>query len=468
MEKNEKIKDAEIVEDEKEKEEKQEEKEVKKKKEVKKEEKEEYNFEEELKVKDEYDFHTKPEYKETPKEKPKKKNGAVTAIIVLTVLLFIVLIVGSLLIALNNTGVLKFETPTINKKKAVLNYTETTSSAKSDGVHIIDVSDVVDAAMPSIVAITSKTLISTGSYGPSYFFGNSGNTQQYAEGAGSGIIISQTDDEILILTNHHVIEGAEELSVQFVNEKSVDATVKGTSEKKDVAVIAVKIKDLDNDTLKAIKIATIGDSTKLKPGEGVIAIGNALGYGQSVTAGIVSAVNRDVKSEEGTKKMIQMDAAINGGNSGGALLNNAGEVVGICEAKYSNYSSSSGLTEGMSLAIPVSDVKDTIEKLMNGEDEKSEDVRIGIEGYMISEQQAKYNNCPVGFYISKIEDGMGADKAGLEIGNIITEIDGTKVSSINDISNVLYDKKKGDKVKLKVSYANRNSYKEKEVEVTLS
>ena len=205
-------------------------------------------------------------------------------------------------------------------------------------------SEVVDNVMPSIVAITSKTLVSSGMFGPSYFFGGGSQEKQYASGAGSGIIISQTDDEILILTNYHVVDDTDELSVQFVNEKSANATIKGTSETKDIAVIAVSKKDVDNDTLEAIKIATIGDSTKLKPGNGVIAIGNALGYGQSVTAGIVSAVNRDVTIDNQTKKMIQTDAAINGGNSGGALLNSAGEVVGVCEAKYSNYTSSSGLT----------------------------------------------------------------------------------------------------------------------------
>ena len=301
-----------------------------------------------------------------------------------------------------------------------------------------DVSEVVEEVMPSIVAITSKTLVKSGMFGPF----NSGD--QYSEGAGSGIIVSKTDDELLILTNNHVIEGAEELSVQFVNEKSVDATVKGTSERKDVAVIAVKISDLEEDTINAIKIATLGDSNALKVGNGIIAIGNALGYGQSVTTGVVSAINREVTIDNITSKMIQIDAAINGGNSGGALLNSSGEVVGINSAKYSSGgSSTSASIEGMGFAIPISDVKELITSLMNGEEDKS-DATIGVEGYMITEEQSKAYNMPVGFYISKIVEKSGADKANLEIGNIITAIDGKDISTFSDLTDVLYTHKKGD------------------------
>ena len=317
--------------------------------------------------------------------------------------------------------------------------------------------------MPSIVSITSKTLVSTGRYGPSFF-----NQEQYSEGAGSGIIISKTDTELLILTNNHVVEGAEELSVQFVNEKSVDASIKGTSERKDVAVISVKLSNLDNDTLSKIKIATIGDSSKLKVGNGIIAIGNALGYGQSVTTGVVSALDREVTVDNTKNKMIQIDAAINGGNSGGALLNSAGEVIGINSVKYSSSgSTSSASIEGMGFAIPISDVKKLIEKLMNGSNDESGGT-IGIEGYIITESQSKYNNSPQGFYISKVNENSGADKAGLEMGNIITKIEGKEISSMSDITDILYEKNKGDKVKLTISYIEKNKYKEKDVEVTLS
>ena len=389
----------------------------------------------------------------------KKTNNKGTKLVIL----FFVLLIGvAFVIALNNVGILKLDDiKNIQKPKAELNYTQTKSKA-TEGVYITDVSDIVEEVMPSIVAITSKTLVKSGLFGPFY------NSEQYAEGAGSGIIVSKTDDELLILTNNHVIEGAEELAVQFVNEKSVDATVKGTSERKDVAVIAVKMSSLDAETIESIKIATLGDSNELKVGNGIIAIGNALGYGQSVTTGVVSALNREVTIDDTTTKMIQIDAAINGGNSGGALLNSNGEVVGINSAKYSSeVTSSSPTIEGMGFAIPISDIKDLITSLMNGEEDKS-DGTIGVEGYMVTEDQSEAYGMPVGFYISKILEDSGADKAGLEIGNIITGIDDKEVKNFSDLRDVIYSKKKGDKVKLRISYTSGRSYKEKDVEVTLS
>lgn len=392
-------------------------------------------------------------------EKKKGKSKSLRFIIGI----FVILLGVAVLVSLNNMGLLK-----INKinlptgKKAELNYTETSNKIK-EGIYITDVSEVVEEVMPSIVAITSKTLVKNGNFGPSFF-----GEEQYSEGAGSGIIVSKNDTELLILTNNHVIEGAEELTVQFVNEKNVDAKVKGTSERRDVAVISVKLSDLDNATIESIKIATLGNSSELKVGNGIIAIGNALGYGQSVTTGVVSAINREVTIDNITTKMIQIDAAINGGNSGGALLNSKGEVVGINSAKYSSGgSSTSASIEGMGFAIPISDVKELITSLMNGEEDKS-DATMGIEGYMITEEQASAYNMPMGFYISKIVEDSGADKANLEIGNIITEIEGKKVESFSDLTSVIYDKKKGDKVKIKVSYTSGRKYKEKEVEVTLS
>ena len=392
-------------------------------------------------------------------EKKKGKSKSLRFIIGI----FVILIGVAVLVSLNNMGLLKINNINLpTGKKAELNYTETSSKIK-EGIYITDVSEVVEEVMPSIVAITSKTLVKNGNFGPSFF-----GEEQYSEGAGSGIIVSKNDTELLILTNNHVIEGAEELSVQFVNEKSVDAKVKGTSERRDVAVIAVKLSDLDNATIESIKIATLGDSSALKVGNGIIAIGNALGYGQSVTTGVVSAVNREVTIDNITTKMIQIDAAINGGNSGGALLNSKGEVVGINSAKYSSGGSSTTASiEGMGFAIPISDVKELITSLMNGEEDKS-DATMGVEGYMITEEQANAYNMPMGFYISKIIENSGADKANLEIGNIITEIEGKKVENFSDLKNVIYDKKKGDKVKIKVSYTSGRKYKEKEVEVTLS
>ena len=401
----------------------------------------------------------KDEIKEAILVKERKTNKTVlTAVIIL----FLIIIGGAFLIALNNVGLLKVSF--LQPQKAELNYTQTTTKFK-EGVFITDVSETVEEVMPSIVAITSKSLVKNGWFGPFY---RNNEEEQYQKGAGSGIIISKNDQELLILTNNHVVEGADELSVQFINEKSVDATVKGTSEKKDVAVISIKLSDLDNDTINAIKIATLGDSNTLKVGNGVIAIGNALGYGQSVTVGVVSALDRPLQGDENKQKSIQMDAAINGGNSGGALLNAKGEVVGINYAKYSaNSTSSQPSIEGMCFAIPISNVKDTITALMNGEEDTS-DAKLGIEGYMIEEEQGKSYNMPQGFYISKIEANSGADKAKLEIGNIITKADGKEVKEFSDLSDIVSEKKKGDKIKLTISYISGRSYKEKEVEVTLS
>ncbi len=388
----------------------------------------------------------------------KEENKSKSIYIIIS--LFIIIIFVAFIIALKNTGLINLGS--ISNKKAELNYTTTNNKIK-EGIYITDVSEVVEEVMPSIVSITSKTLVKQGLFGPSYY-----NQEEYQEGAGSGIIISKNDNELLILTNNHVIEGAEELSVQFVNEKSVDAKVKGTSPRKDVAVIAININDIDKDTLNSIKIATMGDSNKLKVGNGIIAIGNALGYGQSVTTGVVSALQREVEIDETKSKMIQIDAAINGGNSGGALLNSSGEVVGINSAKYSSGGlSSSASIEGMGFAIPITDVKDLITSLMNGEEDKS-DGSIGVEGYMVTASQNKAYGMPIGFYIQKTISGGGAEKAGLEKGDIITEIDGNKVEAMSDIQDVIYSKKKGDKVKLKISYPNGREYKEKEVEVTLS
>ena len=394
------------------------------------------------------------------KTKEKKGKGAGIYIIIC---LFILIVFGALIIALNNVGLLRLDklSEVTNGKKATLKYTETTK-AKSEGVYITDVSEVVEEAMPSIVAITSKTLIRSGFFGRS-FYGQ--EQEQYSQGAGSGIIISQNENELLILTNYHVVSDSDELSVQFINGKSADATIKGTSERKDIAIISVKMNKLDNETQESVRIATIGDSNNLKVGNGIIAIGNALGYGQSVTTGVVSALDREVTVENITNKMIQIDAAINGGNSGGALLNSSGEVVGINSVKYSSsaYANTASI-EGMGFAIPISDVKDTIEVLMNGKDDESAPV-MGVEGNMVGTNNY---NMPAGFYITKIVDGSGADKAGLEIGDIITKIEGEEVKTLATIQKVLNSKEKGDKVKVTIAYPDRREYKEKEVEITLS
>lgn len=392
--------------------------------------------------------------------KPEKKKKRFDDKDIIIVLLILIVLLGIACFGYYKIKYNSKNAPIKDTSDIKLNYTQTTDS-NIEGVYLIDVSEIVENVMPSIVAITSKTLVSSGMYGPNFFGYNT--EDRYQEGAGSGIIISKTDTELLILTNNHVVAGASELTVKFINDKSVDASIKGASERKDVAVISVKLSSLDQDTIDSIKLATIGSSDKLKVGNGVIAIGNALGYGQSVTTGVVSALNREVTIDNYTTKMIQIDAAINGGNSGGALLNSYGEVVGINSAKYSSSSLSGSSVEGMGFAIPITDIDSLITTLMNGEEETKP--VLGIEGYMTSNS---YYNLPEGFYISKITEGGGADKAGLEIGNIITEIEGIKIKTFSDLSDVLYEKEPGDKVKLKIKYADGREYKEKEVEVTLT
>lgn len=357
------------------------------------------------------------------------------------------------------------------RKAADLKYTETVEANKNTNgeIFITDVSGVVDNVMPSIVAITSKTLVNSGNYGPYYRGGTTIQT-----GAGSGIIISQTDSEILILTNNHVVDGAKELSVQFINEMSYDATIKGTSPTRDVAVIAVKKKDVDTETLEKIKIATLGDSSKLKVGEGVIAIGNALGYGQSVTTGVVSALNREVTVDKVTNKMIQTDAAINGGNSGGALVNSKGEVVGINSVKYSASAWSSEATiEGMGFAIPISSVEDIIKDLMEGKNDSSENVDkergyLGITGYMIDSDMVQKYGMPSGIYVQEIAEKSKAVDAGIKVGDIITKVNGKEITSFSTLTNALSNKKPGETIKLTIKYGNGREYQEKEVIVELS
>ena len=399
--------------------------------------------------------------KEEKVKEVKEKNKLPKDKIIIIIFIVLSLIAVVTFIVLDRTGLIKNNKASNEGTNITLKHTATNDNY-SEGIYMTDVSDVVEEVMPSIVAITSKTLVSSGTFGPSFF-----NQNQYSEGAGSGIIVGKSDTELMILTNNHVVEGAEELTVKFIDDKSVDATIKGTSERKDMAIIAVKLSDIDSSTLENIKIATIGDSSKLKVGQGIIAIGNALGYGQSVTTGVVSAIDREVTTDNYTNKMIQIDAAINGGNSGGALLNAKGEVVGINSLKYSSgATSTSASVEGMGFAIPISDVSDLIEDLINGK-EAEEGATLGVEGYMTTSMYTG-SNLPTGFYISGITSNSGADKAGLEIGNIITAIDGTEVEKFSDLSNVIYDKKKGDKVTLKIAYVKGREYKEKEVEAVLS
>ena len=357
------------------------------------------------------------------------------------------------------------------------------SSSKS-GVTVTDVSSVVSSAMPSVVAITSKTLVeSRNDYSQDiweYYFGggNSGNNKSNSyeeDAAGSGIIVDQTSTELLIVTNNHVVEGADSLKIQFAgteSKDSVDGYIKGTDSTKDVAVVAVKLKDIPSDVLKNIKKATLGDSDKVNVGEGVIAIGNALGYGQSVTTGIISAKDRKVQLENQTMTLLQTDAAINGGNSGGALLNASGEVIGINVAKYSSSGSSSNASvEGMGFAIPISSVKDIISDLETKETRTkvSEDERgyLGISGFDVDEQTSQAYSIPQGIQVQSVVTGGPAENAGIAASDVITKFDGQDVSSMASLQSILEYYKKGEQVKVTIEYRDGREYKTKDVTVTL-
>ncbi|MBT9740108.1 S1C family serine protease [Dorea formicigenerans] len=361
----------------------------------------------------------------------------------------------------NYVGTKVFGTTTTNGKTAKTAQTvdgaKLTTSSSSTGTS--DIATIAKNAMPSIVSITNMSVQEVQS-----FFG--GTQQQESTSVGSGIIIGQTDSELLILTNNHVVEGNEKLTVSFVDNESVEANVKGTDSTKDLAVVAVKISDVKDSTMDEIAVATMGDSSKLEVGEQVIAIGNALGYGQSVTSGIVSATERTLDGYEGGT-LIQTDAAINPGNSGGALLNSNGEVIGINTAKVATDS-----VEGMGYAIPISDASDTIQNLMNQETKtkvsEAEQGYLGIQGVDVSDESAKMYNMPTGVYISDVVKNGGVQQAGLTKGSVITGLEGTTISDMNSLKEQLQYYRVGDKVKVTVQVpGNNGEYTEKTVEVTL-
>ena len=352
----------------------------------------------------------------------------------------------------NYVGTKVFGTTTTNGKTAKTAQTvdgaKLTTSSSSTGTS--DIATIAKNAMPSIVSITNMSVQEVQS-----FFG--GTQQQESTSVGSGIIIGQTDSELLILTNNHVVEGNEKLTVSFVDNESVEANVKGTDSTKDLAVVAVKISDVKDSTMDEIAVATMGDSSKLEVGEQVIAIGNALGYGQSVTSGIVSATERTLDGYEGGT-LIQTDAAINPGNS---------EVIGINTAKVATDS-----VEGMGYAIPISDASDTIQNLMNQETKtkvsEAEQGYLGIQGVDVSDESAKMYNMPTGVYISDVVKNGGAQQAGLTKGSVITGLEGTTISDMNSLKEQLQYYRVGDKVKVTVQVpGNNGEYTEKTVEVTL-
>ena len=352
---------------------------------------------------------------------------------------------------------------------------DTGSTAKGN----LDVSEIASEALPSIVSITTKSVQEVQNYFGMYgMYGYAPQQQeQEVEGSGSGIIVGKNDDELLIATNYHVVEGADTLSVAFTDGNAVEASVKGFDEERDLAVVSVSLDDVKDDTMDAISIAKIGSSDDLKVGEQVIAIGNALGYGQSVTTGIVSAKNRRMDSDNNTVtdgsddssdgvNLIQTDAAINPGNSGGALLNMEGEVVGINSAKLASTE-----VEGMGYAIAISDVTDILQNLMNETSrdklDDSEHGVLGIEVSSVSSEAVQMYGIPAGVFVKKVTEGGAADKAGLKANSVITEFNGKTVSSTDQLIEYLSYYEPDEEVELTVQVPHGTSYKEETVKVTL-
>lgn len=325
---------------------------------------------------------------------------------------------------------------------------------------VTDVTDVVDTVMPSVVSIFGTYAVTENFWGYA--------VKQEETGSGSGIIVGENEEELLLVTNNHVVADSTSLSVQFIDESTYDAVVKGTDADADLAVIAIKLSDLSTATKSAIRIATLGDSDTLKVGEPAIAIGNALGYGQSVTTGVISALNRDYAVDENgnTQALIQTDAAINPGNSGGALLDVNGEVIGINSNKIAGTK-----VEGMGYAIPISTAKPIIAELMNKQTrtpvEQNKRGYLGISGLNVDSQVQEMYGIPVGVYISRVYEGTAAQKAGLKKGDIIISCDGETVETMEGLSTLLDSMEAGTSVQIGVMMSVDGGYQERILEVML-
>lgn len=339
-----------------------------------------------------------------------------------------------------------------NQKQLATTQTVSTSSGSKS-----DVSAVAESVLPSIVSITGT--FQTNSYG---FFGR--ESSQESEGSGSGIIVGKDSHYLYIATNNHVVEDATSLAVGFCDDSTVEAEIKGTDSDADLAVVTVDLSKIKSSTLEGIKIITMGDSDKLNVGEQAIAIGNALGYGQSVTAGYISALNREVQLTDKTMTLIQTDAAINPGNSGGALLDGEGKLMGINTVKYSSEE-----VEGMGYAIPINTAKPIIESLINEETiPESKQAYLGITGGDMTEDMANAYGMPTGIYVSEIQQNSPAQKAGMQAGDVIVEFDGSSVTTMENLQNKLEKKSAGTKVTIKVKRQSQmGEYKDVTLNVTL-
>lgn len=367
----------------------------------------------------------------------------------------------------------KLELEALEQTSSSSNLSTTTSSLvtanPSSQTTANDITTIANNCLPSVVSITNKSVTEVRTMFGTY--------QQDTESSGSGIIIGSNDSELLIVTNYHVVSGSSELSVVFSydedsdNPSLVSAKLKGYVSDKDLAVISVSMNDITEDMKSQIKVATIGDSSSLQLGQEVVAIGNALGYGQSVTTGIISALNREVTvsdtdGNEITNKLIQTDAAINPGNSGGALLNMNGELIGINSVKVSSSS-----VEGMGYAIPISDVQSIIEELMLKEtrDVVAENSQgyLGIGGTDVTSEISETYDMPIGIYINMIYENSPAEAAGLAKGNIITKFDGQTVKSMSELKTMLTYYKAGETVEIIAMVQGSEGYTEKAYSLTL-
>ena len=335
------------------------------------------------------------------------------------------------------------------------------NSAVAGNAAALDVSAIAKSAMPSVVAINNTMLYQSNNWW--------GMSQTYeVPSSGSGIIIGQNDEELLIATNNHVVEDSENLSVVFIDDTSVNASIKGTDADSDLAVIAVALKDIPEDTLSQISVAKLGDSDALEVGQGVVAIGNALGYGQSVTVGYVSALNREVKADNTvTRNLLQTDAAINPGNSGGALLNMKGEVIGINAAKYSSTD-----VEGIGYAIPISKAQEILSTLMtqrtkNQTVAEGEEGYLGIQGLTVDDSMVKQQDMPAGVFVYGIIDGGAAANSDLRKRDIIVKFDGQSVKSMAALQDLLKYYKAGETVELGVKSLENGEYVDRTVTITL-
>lgn len=342
------------------------------------------------------------------------------------------------------------------------------ADTSSDGSYLPNVKEIAQNAMPSIVAITNQSKETIQFWGQEY--------EQDSESTGSGIIVGKSDTELLIATNNHVVQNADQLTVLFSadtendEDKMVTAQVKGTDSSLDLAVVAVKLDDIPQDVMDQIKVIEIGDSDEVNVGDWSIAIGNALGYGQSVTFGIISALDREVilstDNGEITQNMIQTDAAINFGNSGGALLDENGRLIGINSAK----ASSTGV-EGMGYAIPINTAKSVIEDLMNQTTRTKADAdkagALGVRVTNVSEEARQMYNIPAGAYVYEVTDGSAAAEAGIKQGDIITKLDKTTISSMSEFLDRIQYYEAGESVDVTIKRSGDNGYQEQVVTVTL-